>query len=64
MLDNLESYDEALIHLINAKEILEENYGLDDKRTCKVKRNIALLNLKGGKYEEALNELREIEVSL
>jgi tetratricopeptide (TPR) repeat protein len=61
MLDQSENYEEALTHLVNAKQILEENYGQDDKRTCKVKRNIALLYLKGGKYGEALNELREVE---
>jgi hypothetical protein len=32
-----------------------------DKRTCKVKRNIALLFLKSNKYDEALEELKEVE---
>jgi len=35
-----------------------------DKRTCKVKRNISLLYLKSNKYDEALEELKEVEVSL
>jgi hypothetical protein len=34
-----------------------------DKRTCKVKRNIALLYLKSNRYDEALDELKEVEVS-
>ena len=34
-----------------------------DKRTCKVKRNISLLYLKSNKYQEALAELKEVEVS-
>lgn len=33
-----------------------------DKRTCKVKRNISLLYLKSNKYDEALEELKEVEV--
>lgn len=32
-----------------------------DKRTCKVKRNVALLYLKSNRYEEALDELKEVE---
>lgn len=32
-----------------------------DKRTCKVKRNIALLFLKSNRYDEALDELKEVE---
>jgi len=32
-----------------------------DKRTCKVKRNVALLYLKANRYEQALEELREVE---
>ena len=51
------------MHLINAKEIFEENHGKEDKGLDKIKRNIALLYLKSGKYEEAMIELREVEVS-
>jgi len=32
-----------------------------DKRTCKVKRNVALLYLKSNRYEEALDVLKEVE---
>lgn len=32
-----------------------------DKRTCKVKRNVALLYLKSNRYDEALDELKEVE---
>ena len=32
-----------------------------DKRTCKVKRNISLLYLKSNKYDEALDQLKEVE---
>ena len=42
---------------------MSEHYGEEDKRTCKVKRNIALLYLKLNEYEKALDELREVEVS-
>jgi len=61
MLDKTEQYDEALESLVLAKNILEENYGQEDKRTCKVKRNISLLYLKSNRYDDALNELREVE---
>ena len=49
-----EQYDDALESLQQAKVILEDNYSLVDKRTCKVKRNISLLYLKSNKYIEAL----------
>ncbi len=49
---------------MQAKLILEENYGEVDRRTCKVKRNISLLYLKSNQYELALDELRQVEVSL
>jgi len=54
-------FDDALVCLHNAKDILEDNYSLVDKRTCKVKRNISLLYLKSSKYDEALSELKEVE---
>ena len=49
---------------MQAKIILEDNYTLVDKRTCKVKRNISLLYLKSNQYQEALQELKEVEVSI
>lgn len=33
-----------------------------NKQTCKIKRNVSLLMLKANQYEEALNELLEVEV--
>ena len=30
-------------------------------RTCKIKRNVALVYLRGNKFEEALRELKEVE---
>lgn len=35
-----------------------------DKRTCKIKRNISLLLLKQGRHQEALEEMKQVEVSL
>ena len=55
--------EEALESLRQAKQILEDNYSAMDKRTCKVKRNISLLFLKLNKYDEALEELKQVEVS-
>lgn len=52
-----------MISLKQAKQILEDNYSAVDKRTCKVKRNISLLFLKLNKYAEALDELKQVEVS-
>lgn len=42
-------------------EIYESNYGMQDVRTCKIKRNVALVYLRGTKFEEALKELQEVE---
>lgn len=42
----IKSNDEALELLKEAAEIYECNYGLADKKTCKIKRDIALLLLK------------------
>ena len=30
-------------------------------RTCKIKRNVALVYLRGNKFEDALKELKEVE---
>jgi len=62
-----EQYDQALNCLQQAKQILEDNYGQVDKRTCKVKRNISLLYLKSNRFEDALEELKlvqELEMQL
>ena len=55
-------FDEALESLMQAKQILEDNYGLVDKRTTRVKRNISLIRLKLGMIPEALQEMKEVEV--
>ena len=56
-------FEDALESLIQAKQILEDNYGLVDKRTTRVKRNISLIRLKLGMIPEALQEMKEVEVS-
>lgn len=43
---------------------MEDNYGLVDKRTARVKRNISLIRIKLGLIDEALQEMKEVEVSL
>ena len=54
--------DEALHALRKAERIYESSFGVMDKKTCKIKRNISLLLLKANKYDEALEELVEVEV--
>ena len=44
-----------------ALEIYERSYGTEDVRTCKIKRNVALVYLRGNKFEDALRELKEVE---
>ena len=58
-----EQNEAALDSLRQAKQILEDNYSAMDKRTCKVKRNISLLFLKLNRYADALEELKQVEVS-
>ena len=50
-------FDQALTCLNEAEEIFEQTYGLVDKKTCKLKRDIALLLLKANRYNEALEEV-------
>ena len=57
-------FEDALESLTQAKSILEDNYGVVDKRTTRVKRNISLIRLKLGMIPEALQEMKEVEVSL
>ena len=59
----MERIDEAFEVLKQAEQIYEYTYSVVDKRTCKVKRNVALLYLKSNRYDEALDELKEVEVS-
>ena len=54
MQEKAAKFDDALESLIQAKMILEENYGVVDKRTTRVKRNISLIRLKLGMIPEAL----------
>jgi len=61
MQESGEQFDQALNCLKQAKQILEDNYGQVDKRTCKVKRNISLLYLKSNSFENALEELKQVE---
>ena len=42
-------------------EIYERSYGLEDVRTCKIKRNVALVYLRGNRFDDALKELKEVE---
>ena len=42
-------------------EIYERSYGLEDVRTCKIKRNVALVYLRGNEFNDALRELKEVE---
>lgn len=53
--------DAALVSLAEAEEIYEQTYGLVDKKTCKLKRDIALLLLKANRYNEALQEVQQVE---
>jgi len=34
---------------------------MQDVRTCKIKRNIALVYIRGSDFEDALRELKEVE---
>lgn len=63
MQESGDQFDQALNCLVQAKQILEHNYGQVDRRTCKVKRNISLLYLKQNRYDLALKELKQVEVS-
>ena len=60
-LEKAERIEEALEALKLAEQIYEYSYSVIDKRTCKVKRNVALLFLKSNRYEEALDVLKEVE---
>ena len=64
MQEKAAKFEDALESLIQSKQILEENYGLVDKRTTRVKRNISLIRLKLGMIPEALQEMKEVEVSV
>ena len=56
-------FNDSLESLQFAKKVMEDNYGVVDKRTTRVKRDIALIRLKLGMISEALQEMKEVEVS-
>ena len=60
-MEKAERIEEALDALKLAEQIFEYSYSVIDKRTCKVKRNVALLYLKSNRYDEALDVLKEVE---
>ena len=60
-LEKADRIEEALESLKFAEQIFEYSYSVIDKRTCKVKRNVALLYLKSNRYDEALDVLKEVE---
>ena len=49
------------MNLNKAMDIYEQSYGLEDVRTCKIKRNVALVYLRGNEFNDALKELKEVE---
>lgn len=55
------NYPDALDALRQAEHIYEFNNGQIDKKTAKVKRNVCMLLLKAGEYEDALEECKELE---
>lgn len=56
-----ERMEDALQMLWEAEDIYECTFGLVDKKTCKIKRDVALLLLKANKYDEALEEVIGVE---
>jgi tetratricopeptide (TPR) repeat protein len=57
----IENLDEAISWLRETEKLYEYIYGAVDKKTTKIKRDIALLLLKANKYDEALNEVIQVE---
>lgn len=57
----VEKLDEAINWLRETEKLYEYIYGSIDKKTTKIKRDIALLLLKDGKYDEALEEVLQVE---
>ena len=56
-----ERMDDALMALREAEEIYECTYGLVDKKTCKIKRDVALLLLKAKQNDKELEEVIAVE---
>eukprot|EP00831_Metopus_contortus_P006822 TRINITY_DN12611_c0_g1_i2.p2 TRINITY_DN12611_c0_g1~~TRINITY_DN12611_c0_g1_i2.p2 ORF type:complete len:180 (-),score=54.41 TRINITY_DN12611_c0_g1_i2:202-741(-) len=61
MQEDFEKISEAIETLRKAEQIYESSLGKMNKKTCKIKRNISLLMLKDNQYQEALDELLEVE---
>mmetsp|Transcript_27845 Transcript_27845/g.42112 ORF Transcript_27845/g.42112 Transcript_27845/m.42112 type:complete len:180 (-) Transcript_27845:170-709(-) len=59
--DKASLIEDALSSLRQVEKIYKNNYTEVHAKTCKVKRNIALLCLKSDQNEAALNELRQVE---
>jgi tetratricopeptide (TPR) repeat protein len=57
----VDKLDEAINWLRETEKLFEYIYGAVDKKTTKIKRDIALLLLKDNKYDEALNEVMQVE---
>lgn len=57
----LDNNEEAVKWLKEAEKVYEYVYGTIDKKTCKIKRDIALLLLKSNQYDDALNEVIQVE---
>lgn len=53
--------EEAINWLKETEKLYEYIYGAIDKKTTKIKRDIALLLLKDNKYDDALNEVLQVE---
>ena len=56
-----DSLEEAIRWLRETEEIYVYLHGKVDKKTCKIKRDIALLLLKNNQYDEALDEVIQVE---
>lgn len=56
-----ENLEDAIKWLRETEEIYVYLHGKVDKKTCKIKRDIALLLLKNNQYDEALDEVIQVE---
>ena len=57
----IDKLDEAINWLRETEKLYEYIYGAVDKKTTKIKRDIALLLLKANQYDEALKEVIQVE---
>lgn len=56
-----ENLEEAIRWLRETEDVYIHLHGSVDKKTCKIKRDIALLLLKGNQYNDALDEVIQVE---